>query len=238
MKLLLAIIKTACLIVNSPDAENLGVLLYVDLSVNHDNESSGEVLQSLEENLEILMKVYWETEERTGCDKTKTITLTLKDQPAVIVLERIADQLGDENNKATWQLRDGVVEVGLKSQMSKKSFQRLVTYPITDLLFVVGDFSMMDSGLSRNPPTQSPATKQRRIDNLIKKITTLIEPKTWEQNGGPCTITNYKETLLVRAPDFVHRQLGGYSFEPIRPNDNVIRKVSYGKDGTTIRKTR
>ncbi|MSR18495.1 MAG: hypothetical protein EXS00_04885 [Phycisphaerales bacterium] len=44
-----------------------------------------------------------------------------------------------------------------------------------------------------------------------------MEPEQWEDNGGgPCTIRYYEGVLIVRAPDFVHRGLVGYPFEPRR----------------------
>ena len=200
----------------NPNAQNLGALIYNDISISVEDELASDVLLALKEDLGLLMKVYWETDDTDGCDTTKTISLTLRNQPAVVVLERIANQIGKEEDRATWQLRDGVVEVGLKSVLSKKSSQRLVTYPIMDLLFVVGDFSFLDQ--NNNQKTQ-PTDDEKRIDELIEKITLLVETEMWEQNGGTCTITNYRETLLIRAPDFVHRQIGGYAFMPLKPTD-------------------
>jgi len=180
------------------------------------------------------LKVYWKTKNQDGCDRAKKVSLLLRNQPAIIVLERIATQLGTDESDATWQLRDGVVEIGLKNQLAKRQFQRLVTYPIMDLLFVVNDFSFLEQNNGRTAP-ESTEQRQARIDELIEKISKLIEPDVWAQNGGPCTIANYKETLLVRAPNFVHRQIGGYAFVPTKPQGASPRELQVNRNRTSVK---
>ena len=44
-----------------------------------------------------------------------------------------------------------------------------------------------------------------------------IEPDAWQVNGGDAaSIRYYQGTLIVRAPDYIQRQLGGYPFV-VRP---------------------
>jgi hypothetical protein len=83
--------------------------------------------------------------------------------------------------------------------------------------------------------TVSPATDDdEEIEKLIDMIVKFIEPDLWEQNGGECTIDNYKKTLLVRAPDFLHRQINGYSFLARRPGHLRERRVLYNKESTKV----
>ena len=227
------ILALSAICIENPNANNLGALIYRDVTVSIEKELASDILHSLEKDLGIPIQVYWETENVNGCENEKTVSLALHSQPAIILLERIATQMGTKEDEATWQLRDGVVEIGLKSRLAKKSSQRLVTYPIIDLLFVVGDFSFLDQNANqkRLPTT---ADNQKRIDELIEKIALLVESDMWEQNGGTCTITNYHETLLIRAPDFVHRQIGGYTFKPTKPSDIKERRVSYSNGRTSV----
>lgn len=44
-------------------------------------------------------------------------------------------------------------------------------------------------------------------DDLITLIQLTVEPEAWESRGGPCTITHNQALIVVRAPDFVHRQI-------------------------------
>ncbi|MCL4209868.1 MAG: hypothetical protein HRU76_05070 [Phycisphaeraceae bacterium] len=54
-------------------------------------------------------------------------------------------------------------------------------------------------------------------EELIEIIVEAVEPEAWEQNGGlAATIRYYRGNFIVRAPDYVHRQLGGYPFA-VRP---------------------
>lgn len=51
-----------------------------------------------------------------------------------------------------------------------------------------------------------------RVNDLVSLITESIEPEFWVQTGGECTIRYYNDVLIVKAPDFMHRALGGYPF--------------------------
>jgi uncharacterized membrane protein YgcG len=52
-----------------------------------------------------------------------------------------------------------------------------------------------------------------RAQQLIDLITESVEPAAWDVNGGDwATIRFYSGTLIIRAPDYVHRQIGGYPF--------------------------
>lgn len=223
------------LVLGNPDAENLGALVYNDMTLNIEDGEAEQVVDSFGNDLNLPVKVYWKTKNQNGCDSAKKISLHLRNQPAIITLERIANQLGTDESGATWQLRDGVVEIGLKSELAKNQFQRLVTYPIMDLLFVVHDFSFLDQNGGGSFP-ETAEQRQVRIDELIEKITNLVEPDVWEQNGGPCTITNYKETILVRAPNFVHRQIGGFAFEPSKPQGASLRELQINRNRTSVKK--
>ncbi|MBX3355279.1 MAG: hypothetical protein KF724_06240 [Phycisphaeraceae bacterium] len=64
-----------------------------------------------------------------------------------------------------------------------------------------------------NPGERPPAIPiQERADELVEIIVSTVEPERWVQTGGECSIRFYNDVLIVNAPDFVHRQLGGYPF--------------------------
>ena len=58
-----------------------------------------------------------------------------------------------------------------------------------------------------SPERATDAAKGKRLIELIKS---LVEPEAWENDWA--TIDYTHESLVVRAPDYVHRALGGYSF--------------------------
>ena len=160
-----------------------------------------------------------------------------KQKPALQVLEEIVAQLSEDGN-ATWQLRNGALEIGLKSSLAIRGRQRLEIYYIRDLTFTIRQFSAPEIGSfgdTGDGNTDSTVPSQdEKIQDIIDLIVTFIEPELWEQHGGSCTIVQYKNSLLIRAPDFIHRQINGYSFKAKQPEDVRERRVLYQKDKTKV----
>jgi len=263
------------------NARALGKLVYNDLSVDFDRESAQTVMEDFEDRLGILMNVIWQDDDEDGLDPTVLITLVLPEQPAVNILERIVAQLDPEGN-ASWQLRHGALEVGLKSQLASRGRQRLETYYIRDMIFAIRDFDAPTlpapsgtgggsggsgggtggtgggfgggsggtggtggsggsgggtggTGGSIGGGTASPESDdEEEIEKIIELIVRFIEPDLWEDNGGTCSIDNYKKTLLIQAPDFMHRQINGYAFLASRPSNMRARRVIYNKDSLRV----
>jgi len=252
------------------DAKLLGALVYTDMSVQFEGETAQEVLSHIKDELGVLMQIYWETERTEGFKRDFPVHITLKEQPALVVLERVLEQIGDIED-STWQIRDGVIEVGFKTRFAKRRAQRLVVYPIDDLLFEIRDFnnapqmgtggggtgggtgggaggggtgsggsgggqSGNNGGFNFGTPSEDPErlSKEEHIERIIELIKRFVEPEQWNDAGGECTIDSYHETLLIRAPNFVHRQIGGYSFEPVRPRHLRKRSVRYSNDKTKV----
>ena len=56
---------------------------------------------------------------------------------------------------------------------------------------------------------------EERLEELIELITTMVEPDAWARNGGSmATVRPWRRTLIIRAPRWVHRQLGGLPLPP------------------------
>ncbi len=231
-------------------AKILGTLLYSDLSVSWDDQPIVDVLQQLEDDLHIDMFVFWESDSKDGIDKSTPITLKLPATPAIVVLERIIGILNINNEPNTWQLRDGMLEVGLKDQFTQGRSMELRTYDVMSLLFTIRDFDNAPEmgttggggnggggGVQFGNPTEEPEsqTKEQEVQELIDTITDFVESEQWKVHGGNCTIRFYKGSLLVKAPDFVHRQLGGYEYAPIRPRHVKPRTMNFSGGSTTVR---
>ena len=101
------------------------------------------------------------------------------------------------------------------------------------------DWAMSSDFLYGNPAEDPERkTKEQEIQELIDNITDFVESEQWKVHGGNCTIRYYKGSLLVKAPDFVHRQLGGYGFTPIRPSTAKTRTMNFSGGSTTVRMPR
>ncbi len=71
-------------------------------------------------------------------------------------------------------------------------------------------------GGSSGQPAAQP-TEQELADKIIELITETVEPDAWDLKGGEwATIRYYQGTLIIRAPDYIQRQIGGYPFA-VRP---------------------
>ena len=56
-----------------------------------------------------------------------------------------------------------------------------------------------------------------RVRKLIDLIETTVEPEQWVSSGGEgASVTMFGNSLVVTAPDYIHRQIAGYSFWPSR----------------------
>lgn len=76
-------------------------------------------------------------------------------------------------------------------------------------------------------------SEDEKVQQLVDIILETIEPDAWLDNGGDAaSIRYYDGVLIVRAPDYIQRQLGGYPFAPKRPGTSVrSRKPRAAADG-------
>ena len=153
-------------------AKILGAILYSDLSVSWDEQPIVDVLQQLQDDLHVDMFVFWESDSKDGIDKSTPITLKLPATPAIVVLERIIEKLNINNEPSTWQLRDGMLEVGLKDQFTQGRSMELRTYDVMSLLFTIRDFDNAPEmgttgggGVQFGNPTEEPDRKSTRLNS-------------------------------------------------------------------------
>ena len=80
-------------------------------------------------------------------------------------------------------------------------------------------------GGSVGPTTPAPAADQRktqRAQEIVNLITDTIEPMAWTVNGGDWATIRYRDgSLIINAPDYIHRQINGYPHVP-PPNTESV----------------
>ena len=114
---------------------------------------------------------------------------------------------------------------------------RLEIYDINDLLLDVPDYTdvpridlqqALQSNQGGGGGGQSPfreqgqqdrnarlKDRQAKADELTQLITSIVEPDQWVDNGGSGgSIRLYQGTLIVNAPDYMHRGINGYKYWP------------------------
>jgi hypothetical protein len=180
-----------------------------------------------------LEPVYLDSLASTGMDPTTLLSIRVTNVPALSVLERVlkkTERIEGIGEEYTWQLTEiGSIECGPKSVLNEN--QRVELYDIADLIFVAPDFDNAPqfniqssggggsgqspfSGGGTNITMESSGDRSQRIIDLLESS---VEPDQWANAGGDgASLTVYGTSLVVSAPDYIHRQIVGYDFWPAR----------------------
>lgn len=180
-----------------------------------------------------------------GLDPDRTVQVEGSAASCGALLNAILDQVSEPANPALWQCTSGGIEAGLRTALWRPQAMRVQIYDMRDLLLRVPAFKSAGvpqagaagssgsggsggSGGSNGSTTTDAdkgAREALRMDELMKLIQTTVVPEAWESQGGPCTMAPRDGTLVVRAPDFVHRQIE----QPRPPRRAVSRKNPVGE---------
>lgn len=78
-----------------------------------------------------------------------------------------------------------------------------------------------------DPGEEEPRVPEsEKAQQIIDLITQTVEPEAWDVAGGEiATVRYYQGVLIIRAPDYIQREIGGYPFA-IRQNNAA--PVAYG----------
>jgi hypothetical protein len=179
----------------------------------------------------------WAVGGQEGLNKDTPITLSVRNRPALDVLEQVLTKAQSDFGANTWQFTSyGAIEIGPKDLLNKH--KRVELYDIKDLLFVIPSYTEVPSidlqgllqqsqnggGGGQSPfrdqqqnrvktPEQVDTDLQKKTEEVVGLITSLIEPEQWADNGGEGgTIRAFQGNIIVNAPDYLQRQVGGYKF--------------------------
>jgi hypothetical protein len=186
--------------------------------------------------------VNWDKLEELGVDVQTPITLQLRHVPGEVMLALIAQQGSGELTPLRMDVTPWYVELITRQQALSRVVTRI--YPVEDLVMEIPRFtgapdldlsSALSSGgprggsagggasgggnlFSESSREESQRSVEQRGEALAQLIRDTIEPDIWIENGGEhssCRYSNGK--LIVRAPRFVHRQIGGATSGAIGP---------------------
>ncbi len=178
---------------------------------------------------------YQEDGTAAGLDPDAKVSLEITTEaPAISILERVLEKVSDEFDPATWQVsKYGDIVIAPKSRLN--AGKRMRVYDIQDLVFSIPSFtevpeldvsSVLNQSSGRggggggnifNTTNTAPGEsvpQKDMVEKIVEIIETSIESDQWRANGGDGgVITVYQgTTLLITAPDYIHRQLESYSF--------------------------
>lgn len=206
-------------------------------AVDFDQTTLKHAIEWWRDTVGVAMLIDWNALELEGVDASMPISLKLRNAPASIVLELILGMASQEFKIYHYETK-WYVQILTREQMLKKTEVRmydvrdlLVQIPnyrnrvpkmglgeVLSSTSTVGggsgsggggsSVSLFDDGGSKSDDTKRP-TQSEQAQQLIDLIRTTIEPEIWIANGGQySSITFFNGMLVIRAPEFVHRQIG------------------------------
>lgn len=201
------------------------------IEISFENEPLSNVMRFLAEYTGADLDPLWSTTRNPiGLDPDTEINLRVRGTTALRVLELVLEQADSDlgyMGGSTWQVTEwGSIEAGPRNRLMRK--RRLEIYDANDILFEIPDFPNVPTidlqqalqggqgggGQSPFQDTQQETEripKQERAESLIDLITAVVEPETWDIGAD---IRYFQGTLIVNAPDYVHRALDGYRWWP------------------------
>lgn len=208
-------------------------------SINLDAVPGKLALEIWSNQTNVPFVVNWKSLEAQGIDPTSPVTLNLSKVPAEAVLNLIIQQIHPdpiENNELLLDVQQWYVRVMTKEDALKRTTTKL--YFLGDLLIDIPHFdnapgfslndalnntssggsgqgnASREGGLFDNDNhderTEQHLTKAERAERIAQMIRDTIEPDIWRANGGRYSSVRYlRGMLVVKAPAFVHQQIGG-----------------------------
>jgi hypothetical protein len=197
-----------------------------------------DIMQFIKEYTGADFEVMWLGDRYTsGLDKDQTLSVKVDNVSALALLEKVLDKAQEDFDGNSWQFdKYGDMQVGPKTRLGR--YRRVEIYDIYDLVLELPDYDQVpeidlqqaiqqaQGGGGGGGSSQSPfeddedddterLTLEERAQEIMDLVTSLVEPEQWVENGGEfATIRHWNGTLIVNAPDFVHRQINGYRWWP------------------------
>lgn len=211
------------------------------ITVNFENVRLEQVMKFIADSSGADIEPLWiDHRNDRGLSKDLEISVRVDNQSMLTLIERVLEKAQDGSSPNTWQMTpSGTIQLGPKERLNK--YRRLEIYDIHDLLLEVPDFrdaptidlqqSLQAAANRGGGGGQSPfqndnendqqdrdRREQRKreigqeLQNLIRD---LCEPEQWVENGGTGGSMTYNQgTLIINAPDYMHRAINGYKWWP------------------------
>jgi len=205
------------------------------ITVNFDDASLRDAVSFLVQVTGAEIEPVWDDGSGNGLDPEQLVSVHADNMTALNILERLLHQASGAfgfGGGATWQMTEwGSMQIGPKEVLNEDRYVRI--YPISDLIYEIPDFvnapeldlnAVLQSGQGGGgqSPFQTNQDDNRdrlspedRAQPIIDMLVNLVEPEQWEQNGGSgASVRFWQGSLLVNAPDYIHRGIDGYPWWP------------------------
>lgn len=205
-------------------------------NVDYDAIPGRLALEIWSNQTQVPLVVNWNSLEAQGVDTTTPITLKLNRVPAELILKLIIDQMHPDpiaDDELLVDVQQWYVRVGTKRDALRRSTTKI--YFIGDLLMSIPNFDKapkfdLNEALSNTSSGGSNSgggggkglfggndeveeerepSKLEKAEKIMDMIRDTIEPGIWLDQGGEYASVRYLNgMLIVKAPQFVHEQIG------------------------------
>jgi type II secretory pathway component GspD/PulD (secretin)/tetratricopeptide (TPR) repeat protein len=209
-------------------AENRATLSALEKRIPADfrDNTLGEVVDYVRQLTNVNVDVDWESLRSIGVDPETTVTLTLDNLPASVVLGRALARVGrDQFTRAGFTVMDGIVTIGSQESLRRQTVTQ--PYNITDLLLEIPNYTdapdidlvkayrqMRDAAyerpFDRRAEQANGESREERIRKLVGVLQKTIDPSSWRDNGGDVgAIQELNGSLIITTTPQNHREIVG-----------------------------
>ncbi len=211
------------------------ILVSRRITVEFNDERLENIFEFIRQYTGAEIEPLWRNERQpVGLDREQTISLKVTNVSVLTLIERILEKAEtDDPTGNTWQLTEhGELQAGPKERLNK--FRRIQIYDINDLIMELPDYpevpeidlqsalQQSGGGGGQSPFQQNEEddqrerlTQEQRANEIIDLILEIVEPEQWLEGGGTGgSIRHWRGTLIINAPDYMHRQINGYPYWP------------------------
>jgi hypothetical protein len=211
------------------DAQIRAALNKVLPEVKFEDMPLRQALEWVQASMNVNVHVQWKALEDEGVAADTPVTFALKNVSVERLLRMVIDEL---ETPVAYAIQDGVLTISTRERLRRHL--RTQVYDVRDLLDVMhedgsvmrGRASAMPSMLvysdtARGKNADPSATEKRaagstdaaaptavtRSERLVDLIIRMVDPDTWQPNGGNASIEEFNGVLVIRQFDTVHSQV-------------------------------
>jgi beta-lactamase regulating signal transducer with metallopeptidase domain len=164
--------------------------------IKFEGQALSDVVDYFRDVTKVDILVEWPALEQMGVTRDAPVTLRLREPtPADAVLTLMFRAMGDD---LRYEIDKGVVVIG---PSSKRPAVVVRVYDVGELL---SNDAAAPSGPTGSPGWTAEAADAAALTHLIQAT---VEPDAWQEGGGPGTITVFKNKLVVKASESVHKEI-------------------------------
>jgi hypothetical protein len=175
--------------------------------VQFQDQPLSQVLEWIQTSMNVNVHVQWSALENAGVARDTTISFALKNVTVERLLRMIIDEL---ETPVAYAVQDGILTISTRERMRRHL--RTQVYDVRDLIAMIpastGNERPKPGGNPVNESKADPvASEPDSRERLVELITHMVDPDTWELNGGTASVEQFNGLLVVRQFDAVHSQI-------------------------------